>query len=40
MKVLAINGSSRPKSNTFQLIEMVFDSIKEESNVIETEIIQ
>ncbi|MFX1273615.1 MAG: flavodoxin family protein [Promethearchaeota archaeon] len=40
MKVLAINGSPRPKGNTFQLIEMVFDSIKEESNVIETEIIQ
>ena len=40
MKVVAINGSPRPKGNTFQLIELVFDAIKEEDNTIETEIIQ
>ena len=40
MKVIAINGSPRPKGNTFQLIEMVFNAIKEEDNTVETEIIQ
>lgn len=40
MKVLAINGSPRPGGNTFQLIEMVFDAIKEEDNTVETETIQ
>ena len=40
MKVVAINGSPRPNGNTFQLIELVFDAIKEEDNTVETEIIQ
>lgn len=40
MKVVAINGSPRPRGNTFQLIEMVFNAIKEEDNTVETEIIQ
>ncbi|MFX0029806.1 MAG: flavodoxin family protein [Candidatus Hermodarchaeota archaeon] len=40
MKVIAINGSPRPNGNTFQLIQMVFDAIKEENNTIETEIVQ
>lgn len=40
MKVIAINGSPRPNGNTFQLIQMVFNAIKEENNTIETEIIQ
>ena len=39
-KILAINGSPRPKGNTFQLIEMVFTAIKEEDNTVETELIQ
>jgi len=39
-KVVAINGSPRPRGNTFQLIEMVFNAIKEEDNTVETEIIQ
>lgn len=40
MKVIAINGSPRPKGNTFQSIDLVFDAIKEEDNTVETEIIQ
>ena len=40
MKVIGINGSPNPKGNTFQLIEMVFDGIKEEGNEIKTEVIQ
>jgi multimeric flavodoxin WrbA len=40
MKVIAINGSPRQRGNTFQLIEMVFNAIKEEDNAIETEVIQ
>ena len=40
MKLIAINGSPRPNGNTFQLIQMVFNAIKEESNTIETELIQ
>ena len=32
MKVVAINGSPRPKGNTFQLIELVFDAIIEEDD--------
>ena len=39
-KIVAINGSHRPKGNTFQLIEMVFTAIKEEDNTVETELIQ
>ena len=40
MKALAINGSPNKKGNTFQLIEMVFNAIKEENPNIETEILQ
>lgn len=40
MKVIAVNGSSRPKGNTTQLIEMVLASIKEDLPNVETEIIQ
>lgn len=40
MKILAINGSPRPKGNTSQLIEMVFEAIKAENDKIETELIQ
>lgn len=36
MKIFAINGSPRPRGNTFQLIEMVFDTIKEEDNTVTT----
>jgi len=40
MKVVAINGSPRPYGNTFQLIEIVFDAIKEEDNTVELKIIK
>ena len=40
MKVLAINGSPRPKGNTAQLIKMLFDTIEKENDKIETEMIQ
>ena len=40
MKVLAINGSPRPKGNTTQLIEMLFEAIIEENDKIETELVQ
>ncbi len=40
MKVLAINGSPRPKGNTTQLIEILFDVIKEENSEIHTEMVQ
>jgi len=40
MKVVGINGSPNPKGNTCQLIEMVFDGIREENNKVQTEIIQ
>ncbi|MFX1376380.1 MAG: flavodoxin family protein [Promethearchaeota archaeon] len=40
MKVIGINGSPNLKGNTFQLIEMVFDGIKEENDGVQTEIIQ
>ncbi|MHA1299380.1 MAG: flavodoxin family protein [Candidatus Helarchaeota archaeon] len=40
MKVLAINGSPHKQGNTYQLIQMVFDAIKEENPEIETEVIQ
>lgn len=40
VKVLALNSSPRPKGNTTQLIEMVFDAIKAENAAIETELIQ
>jgi multimeric flavodoxin WrbA len=40
MKIIGINGSPRQKGNTFQLIEMTFDAIKEECNEVQTEIIQ
>ncbi len=40
MKVIAINGSPRPRGNTFQLIKMVLKAIEEEDNTIDTEIIQ
>ncbi|MHA2392713.1 MAG: flavodoxin family protein [Promethearchaeota archaeon] len=40
MKVVGINGSPNPRGNTFQLIKMVFDEIKEENNEVHTEMIQ
>ncbi|MFX0102422.1 MAG: flavodoxin family protein [Candidatus Hodarchaeota archaeon] len=40
MKILGINGSSRPEGNTTQLLEMVIEAIKEELPDVETEIIQ
>ncbi|MHA1378579.1 MAG: flavodoxin family protein [Candidatus Helarchaeota archaeon] len=40
MKVLAINGSYHENGNTYQLIQMVFEAIKEENSNIETELIQ
>ncbi len=40
MKVIAISGSPRPRGNTSQLIEIVFNAIKEKDNTIETEMIQ
>lgn len=40
MKVLALNSSPRAKGNTTQLIEMVFNAIKEDLPSVETEIIQ
>jgi multimeric flavodoxin WrbA len=40
MKVVGINGSPNPRGNTCQLIEMVFDGIREENNEVQTEIIQ
>ena len=35
MNIIAVNGSPRPKGNTSQLIEMVFNAIKEEDNTID-----
>lgn len=40
MKVLAINGSPRPKGNTAQLIEMFFEAVRKYNDKIETEMIQ
>ena len=40
MKVLAINGSPNLEGNTYQLIQMVFEAIKEENPNIDTELIQ
>lgn len=38
MKVVAINGSPRPKGNTYQLISTIFEELEKEN--IETELIQ
>ena len=40
MKVIGINGSPRLKGNTFQSIEIVLNSIKEENYDVQAEIIQ
>ncbi|NHI93387.1 MAG: flavodoxin family protein [Candidatus Lokiarchaeota archaeon] len=40
MKVLALNSSPRPNGNTSQLIEIVFNAIKEDLQTVETESIQ